>query len=60
MDSNVYKFKFKRSMTVQNMKSVVIKDKDKTYVVDPNLLFQRLLSSLVITNFVLFHPHIFV
>ena len=42
------KFKFPREMAVVNMAAVQIKGKSKSYTIDPNFLFQRLLSSIIL------------
>ena len=42
------KFKFPRKMAVVNMAAVQIKGKSKSYTIDPNFLFQRLLSSIIL------------
>ena len=44
------KFKFPRKMAVVNMAAVQIKGKSKSYIytIDPNFLFQRLLSSIIL------------
>ena len=41
-------FKFPRKMAVVNMAAVQIKEKSKSYTIDPNFLFQRLLSSIIL------------
>ena len=45
---DVYKYKFKRSMTVKAMDTVLISIKTKYYVTDSNLMFQRLLATVAI------------
>ena len=42
------KFKFPRKMAVVNMAAVQMKGKSKSYTIDPNFLFQRLLSSIIL------------
>ena len=48
VDRDIKKFKFSRKMAVVNMAAVVVKGKTKSYTVDPNFLFQRLLSSIIL------------
>ena len=45
---DIKKFKFPRKMTVVNMAAVLIKGKKTSYTIDPNFLFQRLLSSIIL------------
>ena len=41
-------YKFSRKMAVKNMSTVLVKDKHNNYAIDSNILFQRLLSSIII------------
>ena len=43
---DVYKYKFKRKMTGKTMDTASISENDKSYVTEPNLMFQRLLAGV--------------
>ena len=49
LGQDVYKYKFERNMAVKTMNTVLVSDKDTSYVIDPNLMFQRLLASATAT-----------